>query len=704
MGLIVDLFAGGGGASLGIEMALGRSPDIAINHDPVALAMHKANHPDTEHLCNDIWKVDPDSVRPGEHIGLIWSSPDCTHFSIAKGGKPKDKNIRDLAWVIVDWTEKRKPDVVMVENVVEFRQWGPLYDDGTPIKELAGLHFDDWIRRFRRAGYKVDWRISRASSYRAPTIRKRICVIASRIGKPVWPKPTHGDPKTPQVQAGKLLPWKTAADDVIDWTLPCPSIFDTKEQIWEKYGLRAVRPNAYNTRARVARGIKRYVLDEAKPYIVTLTHGGRTEDATEPLRTVTAANRGEKAVVVPSLTRFNTGSTGSKADDPVPTVTANSYIKRPGGAAPLGVVAPVLAPRYLEKPGDSPRVRSVQEPAATVTAGGHAPGSLVTAVLSYAQQGGANRSIGSPAHTITASDKDQNQIISPHLMTMRNSGKPFQGAEQPTHTVTAGGAGLSCVAAHITRQFGNSVGHAADDPTGSVTAGVNKTGMVAAVLAQHNSDPRRKGGVNPGRAVHDPLSTVTATGSQQGLIAAHMMSLKGSDRRASTADEPSRTVCAGGGHSAIVSGFLAKYYGTATAQRVDEPNHTITDKARFAFTELALSAPPFGPEHEARAQEVAEFLREHGVWDGGEFVTLEIDCVTFVIVDIGLRMLTPRELFNAQGFPATYKIDRDDDGNVFTKSDQIGRAGNSVSPPWAAAHIEANCSHLMAGSVETVAA
>lgn len=727
MGLIIDLFAGGGGASLGIEMATGRSPDIAINHDPVAIAMHKANHPDTEHYCNDIWAVDPADVRPGEPVDLLWASPDCKHFSKAKGGKPKERNIRDLAWVIVDWVEKRKPDVVSVENVEEFRTWGPLYEDGTPIKELAGQTFDDWVKRIKRAGYKVDWRESRASSYGAPTIRKRLCIIASRLAEPVWPRATHGDPKTPQVQAGKQRLWRTAAYHVIDWSIVCPSIFDTRQQIWEKHGLRAVRPLAHNTGARTARGIRRYVLDALQPFIVTLTHGARTESAGEPLRTVTGANRGEKAVVVPSLTRFNTGATGSHIDEPMPTVTANSFIKRPGGAAPLGVVAPVLA---------------------------------------YAQHGGRPRPITEPAHTITASTKDQNQVIAPRLMTMRNSAKPFQGAGEPTHTVNAGGAGLTCVAASLVQTgYGERKGQAPraldpEKPLGTVVAGGVKHALVSALMTSvahgdsggrraypvtepHNTvtntqdralvvptlvgcggraaQSRPRGGDEPmatltskadvclttaflaqnntGVVGHDarkPMSTIVGKGCTQGVVAAHMLSLKGSSRRASAADEPARAVCAGGGQSALVTGALVKYYGTAAAgQVVDEPLHTVTDRARFAFAELALCAPTFGPEHEARAREVAEFLREHGVWDGGEFVTVEIQGITFVIADIGLRMLTPRELFNAQGFPPDYKIDQDDEGNTFSKSDQIGRAGNSVSPQWAAAHVAANCPHLV---------
>lgn len=580
--LIVDLFAGGGGASMGIEMALGRSADIAINHDPVAIAMHAINHPETEHYCNDIWAVDPDDVRPGKPIGLLWASPDCKHFSKAKGGKPKNRNIRDLAWVIVDWAEKRKPDVIIVENVEEFRTWGPLDNEGKIIPEFSGQTFEDWVSRLKRAGYRVDWRESRASSYGAPTIRKRLCIIASRIGRPQWPQPTHGDPAMPEVRAGKLLPWRTAAEDVIDWSLVCPSIFDSRQAIWERHGLRAVRPLAHNTGARVARGIRRYVLDAQEPFIVTLTHGVRTEPANEPLRTVTGANRGEKAIITPVITHAQHGGSNRDAREPYHTIAASKKDQN------QVAVASLVQTGYGERHGQAPRALDPKAPLGTAVAGGakHAP---VAAFL--AQQN-----------------------------TDRNGFNPGRPADKPVSTVTSTGAQQNVVAAHVTRQFGTSTGHAADKPTGAVTAGWNKTG--------------------------------------------------------------------------IVSGALVKYYGTPQDPRTDEPLHTVTATDRFGLAGLALDAPPFASEHEARARDVADFMRLHGQWDDREFVTLEIGDMTFVIVDIGLRMLTPRELFNAQGFPPDYRIERDNDGNRFSKSDQVGRAGNSVSPPWAAAHVAANCNHL----------
>lgn len=267
--LIVDSFAGGGGASTGIEMALGRSPDIAINHSETALALHKANHPDTLHLSENIYKVDPLDYVSGRKVGLAWFSPDCKHFSKAKGGKPVERNIRDLAWIVVLWAERAKPDVIILENVEEFREWGPLVETERglmPCPDSKGATFTKWCAELRKRGYKIQWRELRACDYGAPTIRKRFFLIARCDGLPItWPKPTHGKADSEDVIAGKKLPWRSAAE-IIDWTQPCPSIFDTSEEVKEQYGIRAIRPLAQNTLARIARGMERFVLKEAYPH------------------------------------------------------------------------------------------------------------------------------------------------------------------------------------------------------------------------------------------------------------------------------------------------------------------------------------------------------------------------------------------------------------------------------------------------------
>ncbi len=538
--IIVDSFAGGGGASLGIEMALGRSPDVAINHDADALAMHEVNHPQTLHLNSNIWQVNPDEVLPSQPIGLMWASPDCKHHSKAKGGKPLSRNIRDLAWVVVLWAKRRRPRVICLENVEEFREWGPLCENDRPIPERKGETFAKWIGELKKLGYKIEWRELRACDYGAPTIRKRLFLVARCDGKPiVWPAPTHGNPKSDEVKSGQLAPWRTAAE-IIDWSLPCHSIFLTKE---EGRAVGVNRPLADATMARIAKGVQRYVLDAAEPFIVTCNHGGdwfRGQGLDDPFNTVTAA-RDAHGLIVPHVTKFRGGAVGHPVDEPLHTVTANSFIKRPGGSTPLGVAA-----------------------------------------------------------------------------------------------------------VHLTKFSENSTGHLPDEPLHTVMAGAPRHGVVAAFLAQHN------GGTCPGsRPAEEPLSTVTATGAQQAVVSAGLVSLKGADRRDSAPYAPHPTVLAQGMHSAEVRAFLVKYYGQGGQdQTPTEPLHTVPTKARFGLVMV------------------------HGE--------------PYEIVDIGMRMLRPRELFRAQGFPDSYVIDRRPDGSALTGTASVRMCGNSVSPVMARALVAAN--------------
>jgi DNA (cytosine-5)-methyltransferase 1 len=619
--MIIDCFAGGGGASTGIERALGRSPDVAINHSEAALALHAANHPETIHLNSNIWDVNPRDVVGGRRVGLLWASPDCKHFSKAKGGAPRDRNVRDLAWVVLKWVEdvklSERPDVILMENVEEFVTWGPIDNEGLPIKEFAGQTFNDWKLRFKRAGYKLDHKELRGCDYGAPTIRKRWFFVARRDGRPiVWPKPTHGDPKCAAVKSGKLLPWLTAAE-CIDWSLPCPSIFDTKAQIMEKHSLRAQRPLANNTLARVARGMKRYVLDAERPFLVNLTHGGRTEDLADPFRTITGAHRGEKALIAPSITRFNTGATGQDMRAPLSTVTANSWIKKPGGAAPLGIIAPTLMNVANSKTtGRGPNIWTPLEPLRTVT---------------------SSSGFG---------------IIAPHIMTMRNAQKPFNGADAPCHTITAGGAGLTLVAPNLLSLKGTARrASGVDAPHPTVLAGGGHSAIIAPILTY-----AQQGGAV--RSVTEPNHTITVSRKDQNalivplLVQAGYGEAKGQSPRCLDPHKPIGTIVAGGGKHAAAAAFLAqhnsartgfnpgrpmsepiatltqtgsqqslvapwfaKYYGAGTGARSDEPCHTITVKDRMAHTQAELKAPPFQPEHENRARQVAEFLRAHGAWD-----------------------------------------------------------------------------------------
>ncbi len=666
--MIVDSFAGGGGASTGIEMALGRSPDIAINHNPAALALHAANHPETLHLSENVYHVDPLDHMRGRHIGLMHFSPDCKHFSKAKGGKPVERNIRDLAWIIPGWIERiqksgGKVDVVTMENVEEWKDWGPLIETERglmPCPDRRGHTFKAWCKAIKRLGGKIEWRELRACDYGAPTIRKRLFLIVRFDGKPiVWPEPTHGDPKSEDVIAGLKAPWRTAAE-IIDWSLPCPSIFDTAAEIWAKHGLRSVRPLADNTMARVARGMKRYVLDAERPFLVNLTHGARIEDLAQPLNTITGANRGEKAFVAPHLmTMRNSGKPFNGADEPTHTITA--------GGAGLSVVAPILT---------------------------------------YAQQGGGSRSVEEPHHTICASNKDQNAVIVPHLTAFYGPGAGGEDrsadVQEPLRTVTTENRHAVVVPTLVGcgGRAGQSRPRGGDEPMATITTKADGC-VAAAFIAQQNNDSRRIGGVNPGRGADEPVSTVTATGAQQAPVMAFISRQFGASIGHGI-DEPSATVTASVNKSALVAPYLSAYYGVDQDTPMDEPVHTLTTKPRFGHVEAAIDAPPFTPDQEDRAREVAAFLRSHGFWDEREFVTLEIAGMTFVIVDIGMRMLTPRELFNAQGFPPDYIIDGVWEGEgedrrfvEFPKNVQVSCCGNSVSPPPYAAIVAANCPELM---------
>lgn len=660
--LIMDSFAGGGGASTGIEMALGRSPDIAINHNAAALALHAVNHPETLHLSENVYKVDPLDHLRRKHIGLAWFSPDCKHFSKAKGGKPVERNIRDLCWIIPGWVERiqksgGKIDVIIMENVEEFKDYGPLMqtDRGLmPDPERKGETFRDWCKKLRKLGGKIEFRELRACDYGAPTIRKRLFVIVRFDGKPiVWPDPTHGKPTDLDVIAGKKLPWRIAAE-CIDWSLPCPSIFDDGATIYTKHGLRAVRPLADNTMARVARGMKRYVLDAKEPFLVSLKGSARrARSANDPHPTVLAGG-GHSSVVAPHLmTMRNAGKPFNGADEPTHTITA--------GGAGLSLVAPVL---------------------------------------SAAQHGGSVRSVEDPHHTITASRKDQNSVIVPTLVGCggRAGQSRPRGGDEPTATITAKADG--CVAVAFMAQHNGDPrrdgheasrpGRSADEPIATVTASGAQQQVVAAFLAQNNYQ-------EPGHDTREPMSTIVGKGSTQSPVTAFISRQFGASI-GHGADEPSATVTAGVNKSALVAPHLHAYYGSDQDTPEDEPFHTITTKPRFSHVEAEISAPPFTPDQHERAREVADFLRSYGFWDDREFVTLTIGDAEFVIVDIGMRMLTPRELYNAQGFPKNYKIDADKDGKPFSKSVQVSCVGNSVSPPVAAALVAANCVELSAAN------
>lgn len=645
--IIVDNFAGGGGASTGIELATGRSVDIAINHDPNAVAMHTTNHPDTLHYCESVYEVKPKIATAGRPVGLAWFSPDCRHFSKAKGAKPVEKAIRGLAWVVLRWGLDVKPRVMKLENVEEFKTWGPLLaGEMRPDPARAGETFEAFIgmlttgisadhpalaeccdflnisldseeaaRLVKGLGYIVEYRELRACDFGAPTIRKRFFMVMRCDGKPiVWPEPTHGDPTSPAVKAGRLAPWRTAAE-CIDWSIGAPSIFDRK------------KPLAENTLKRIARGIQRFVLDNPAPFIVKCNHTTtkgkydcfRGQALEEPLQTITKTHG--YAIAVPHLTKFRTGATGQPVTEPVPTVTAGTS-RRPGGNGhALGLVEAALAPFIARQFGASVG-HGADEPSATITAGG----------------GG------------------KSQLVMPTLIQMGYGERPGQeprvpGLHKPLGTVVAGGGKFGLVAANLVKHYGGNyqgAGVGMDEPMHSVTT-VDHHAVVAAHLMVNNTG-------HPGGEVGKPTHTIT-TGNHHATVTSHLVKLRGTCRDGQRTDEPMPTVTAGGTHVGEVKTLLA----------VD------------GYDEL-------------RAQQALEFLREYCGPDSTGLVTIE--GVVYRIVDIGMRMLQPHELYRAQGFPEWYIIDRDYRGVKYAKDKQVARCGNAVPPPFAEALVRANLPEL----------
>ena len=545
--LVVDNFAGGGGASTGIELATGYSVDIAINHDPEAIKMHKVNHPNTKHYCENVWEVDPVKACKGHPVGLAWFSPDCKHFSKAKGGKPVEKNIRGLAWVVLKWAALVRPRVIMLENVEEFQTWGPCIpirdkDTGRVIVSMVGRHdrekneprtrvadpgevvpvdrqifqpdpkrsgqtYKKWRKQLEALGYEIDTKELVAADYGAPTMRKRFFMIARCDGKPiVWPEPTHGSADSEEVKAGLLKPY-VGAYTQLDFSLPCPSIFDTAEEIKRKYGIRAVRPLAQKTMDRIARGLKKFVLDNPEPFIIQCNHGGerRQNDIKEPLPTITGKH-GYGIVepkIVPYMGTNTTNHPGGNCKNPIHTITTGNQ---------QCLISPTLIQYHSETSKDEVRGQSIEDPIMTVD-GSNRYG-LVTSFLHKYYDGGytgAGDTVENPLPTVTS--WDHNSLCAVNLIQMNN---------------------------HC-----------------------------------------------DGRDVKEPIPTITA----------------------------------GDGHFGEVRAFLIKYYGQGTGQDVKEPLDTVTSRDRFGL--------------------------------------VTINGTDYKIVDIGLRMLEPKELYGCQGFPDDYIIDHD---------------------------------------------
>ena len=390
--IVVDNFAGGGGASTGIEIAIGRSVDIAINHDPAAIAMHRANHPTTEHYTEDVWKVNPVEACAGRPVALAWFSPDCKHHSKAKGGKPVSKHIRGLAWVAVRWAKKVHPRVIMLENVEEFMDWGRLDANSRPDPRYKGETFRRFIHQLERQGYRVEYRLLRACDYGAPTIRRRFFLIARCDGQPIrWPEPTHGDPDGLEVLAGLKKPWVPVAD-VLDFSLPCPSIFATSKEIMEQYGIRAVRPLSEKTLARIARGLEKFVLNNPKPFLIQYHDNAvfRGQSVDKPLQTVDASNR--YGLVSTFISKYYGGdNVAAGADKPLPTVTAIDH----------NAVCAVSVTQF----NNNSVGQEVTKPLNTMTACTNHFAEVSAFLVKYYGTGDNAVSCKDPAPTITAKDR-----------------------------------------------------------------------------------------------------------------------------------------------------------------------------------------------------------------------------------------------------------------------------------------------------------
>ena len=461
--LIVDNFAGGGGASTGIELATGYSVDIAINHDPEAIKMHKANHPNTKHYCENVWAVDPVKACKGHPVALAWFSPDCKHFSKAKGGKPKDKNIRGLAWVACRWAGLVRPKVIMLENVEEFKTWGPLGRRHHPIKAKQGKTFEKFVKQLTDLGYEVQFRELTAADYGAPTMRKRFFMIARCDGKPiVWPKPTHAPADSEKVKAGLLEPY-VGAYTQIDFSRPCPSIFDTTEEIKKKYGIRAVRPLAPKTMNRIAKGLKKFVIDNAEPFIVQVNHSGSRSDycnsMNEPLRVITSKHGFGivDAKIAPYMGTNTTNHPGGSCKDPLHTITTGNQ---------QCLISPTLIQYHSETAQGEARGQSIEDPLLTVD-GSNRYG-LVTSFLHKYYDGGytgAGESMKNPLPTVTA--WDHNSIVTANLIQMNNH-CDGRNIRQPLPTITAGDGHFGEVRAFLIKYYGQGTGQDLKEPLDTV--------------------------------------------------------------------------------------------------------------------------------------------------------------------------------------------------------------------------------------------
>lgn len=645
--IVVDFFCGGGGAGTGLEMGLGRTVSVAKNHSPAAISMHTVNHPGAKHFTTDVFDGDPDTECGGKAVGWFHMSPDCTHHSQAAGGQPRKREIRNLSWIGLKWAGKKRPRVISLENVKQILQWGPLVAKRckatgqvvklggviaapgevvpvdqqflVPDPKRRGQTWAVFVAELERLGYAVEWRVIRACDFGAPTSRERLFMIARCDGQPiVWPEPTHA--KRP---AKGQKPWKTAAE-CIDFTDLGKSIFGRKKDL------------APATLRRVAKGMKKFVIDNPAPFIVPIANwsGETVQSANEPLRTVTSYPKGGAfSVVSPVMVGAGGPEYSGKptsAEQPVGTLLAQNH---------RGVAAASLVQLGNgDKPGAAPRSADMHDPLGTIMASG-GKYAIAAAHLVKFRFEDAGKVLDEPLPTITSGGNYQRPAGAAHamgvstvFMAQMNGGfntTHAKGADEPMTTVTNTGSQQQLVAANLVHLRGNCDARDVNDPLHTISAGGQHHGMVTAFM-------ERQFGASVGQPLDEPAPTVTAGGGGKSSVVSLTLSPEHEEG------------------ALRVAAFLISYYGTENVSGAGEPAPTITTKDRLALVTVMVKGTPY------------------------------------VIVDICLRMLKPSELYKAQGFPADYVITHGADGKPFTKTQQVHMCGNSVSPPPMAALARAN--------------
>ena len=698
--IFVDLFCGGGGASMGIEEATGIPVFAAVNHDPDAIAQHMANHRYTEHYQTSIWEVDPRTACKGRSVGLAWFSPDCTHFSKARGGKPVKKEIRSLSWIVLKWALDVHPRVLMMENVEEIQSWGPLMkviikgeEKWVPDPDRAGETFQafigalttgipadhpaideicEYLRLERNSpelqkiinglGYDVEYRELVAAKFGAPTTRKRFALVGRCDGRPiVWPNPTHAPRNSAEVKAGKLKPWRSAAE-IIDWTLPSYSIFDTKEQIKKKYGVNAIRPLADNTMKRVICGVDKHTIKSASPFIVQQKFNNQAQDIRNPLSTITSV--GAHELVDPVITPFgvecNHSGGGHILDlrDPLNTITG----KHTGGVA-----QPVMEPFTFSNTGGSVGTPA-SEPVHTIRAAG---GQVLASasLMCIGQTGGGDRirDVREPVPTVVS--KQEACLLSANLIqyhTEQNETARTADLSNPLNTVDASNR-YGLATAQLVEYYGNGQAVGVGEPLHTVTS--HDRDALAMVHIQKYLNGGYKGCGDDAGA---PLSTITAL-PRHGVCAAHVVKFKHDEVGTSPSDPlPTITAQSSAGGYAECRAVLAKVDGTQSLGHWPKIRELLNKYCGYHMAE-------------------------------DEIILLIIHGIAYFIADILLRMLTPRELYNAMGFPPDYIIDVDHLGRPYPKSKQVARCGNAVCPPMARAMVQANLPEYCDVTISTLA-